>query len=223
MIGGRRVIGVIPARAGSERLPGKNVRPMAGKPLIRWTLDAALASAALDLTVVTSDDETVLALARDAGVEAIHRPEALAGAEASVIDAVEHALQQVGGVWDYVVLLQPTSPLRLSEDIDGAVRGCDASGAPSVIAVSPPAKPASFHDRLDAAGRLSGPPDLENVVLINGAVYVGRPDILFRERTFRSQGAQAYEMPVERGLDVDTLTEFLACEAYLTTTNRRIL
>lgn len=223
MTGGRRVIGVIPARAGSERLAGKNIRPMAGRPLIQWTLDAARASTLLDLIVVTSDDEAVLSIARDAGVATICRPPALAGAEASVIDAVEHALDQVGGVWDYVVLLQPTSPLRLAEDIDGAVRRCDDTGAPAVIAVSRLTKPAAFHDRLDAHGRLSGSPDLEDVVLINGAVYVGRPDVLLRDRTFRSEGAQGYEMPAERSLDIDTLAEFLACEAYVTTTNRRIL
>lgn len=223
MISGRRVIGVVPARAGSQRLPGKNVRPMAGKPMIRWTLDAALASAVLDRIVVTSDDETVLALARDAGVETVRRPAALAGPEASVIDAVQHALEQVGGDWDYVVLLQPTSPLRLAADIDGAVRLCDSTTAPAVIAVSPLAKPATFHDRIDVAGRLSGAPHLENVVLINGAVYVARPDILFRERTFRCEGAQAYEIPVERASDVDTLADFLACEAYLTAIDRQIL
>lgn len=223
MIGGRRVIGVIPARAGSQRLPGKNVRPMAGRPMIQWTLDAARASAVLDRVVVTSDDETVLEIARAAGAGAIRRPDALAGPDASVIDAIEHALKETGGNWDYVVLLQPTSPLRLAEDIDGAVQRCEATGAPAVIAVSPLAKPAVFHDRIDVSGRLSGTPDLENVVLINGAVYVGRPDILFGKRTFRLESAQAYEMPVERAVDVDTLADFLACEAYLTAANQRIL
>ena len=223
MIGGRRVIGVVPARAGSRRLPGKNMRSMAGKPMIQWTLDAARASTVLDMTVVTSDDEAVLAAARKAGFAGVRRPDVLAGAEASVIDAIEHALGEAGGPWDYVVLLQPTSPLRRAEDIDVAVRLCDASGAPAVIAVSPLAKPASFHDRIDAAGRLTGPPAIEDVRLINGAVYVGRPESLFRERTFRLMGAQAYEMPVERGLDVDDLADFLACEAYLTVTNRGIL
>lgn len=220
MIGAKRVIGVVPARAGSQRLPGKNIRPLAGRPLIQWTLDAARASSILDLTVVSSDDEAVLTLARDAGFEAIRRPEALAGPEASVIDAIEHALEQVGGDWDYVVLLQPTSPLRRVEDIDGAVRRCEATGAPAVIAVSPLAKPAAFHDRINAVGQLSGAPDLKDVVLINGAVYVARPDILFRERTFRAPGTQAYEMPAERGFDIDTLADFFACEAYLTVVNR---
>ncbi len=223
MIGGQRVIGVVPARAGSRRLPGKNVRPMAGKPMIRWTLDAARASKVLDLTVVTSDDEAVLAIAREAGVEAIRRPDALAGPDASVIDAVRHALEHVGGVWDYVVLLQPTSPLRIAADIDEAVRLCDSRSAPAVIGVSPLAKPASFHDRLDELGRLSGPPALDGAVLINGAVYVGRPERLFSDGTFRCAGALGCVTPSERGWDVDEPADFLACEAYLTLANRGIL
>lgn len=223
MIGGRRVIGVIPARAGSQRLPGKNLRLMAGKPMIQWTLDAAKASTVLDLIVVTSDDEGVLALARSAGVEAVRRPEALAGAEASVIDAVEHALRHVGGDWDYVVLLQPTSPLRISADVDEAVALCDSRSAPAVISVSPLHKPASFHDRLDDRGVLQGPPDLKSAVLINGAVYVGRPERLFADGTFRCGEALAYVTPSVRGWDVDELADFLACEAYLTLANRGIL
>lgn len=223
MIGGRRVIGVIPARAGSERLPGKNTRRMAGKPMIQWTLDAALASAVLDAIVVTSDDDGVLSLAGEAGVMTVRRPDFLAGSTASVIDAVEHALKQIGGVWDYVVLLQPTSPLRIAADIDDAVRLCDTTGAPAVLGVSKLAKPADFHDRLNGRGEMQGAPDLESVVLINGAVYVGRPERLFSERTFRCSGALGSVMPAERSWDVDSLAEFLACEACLMLTDRGIL
>lgn len=223
MIGEQRVIGVIPARAGSRRLPGKNVRPMAGRPMIGWTLEAARGSAVLDRIVVTSDDETVLAIAHDVGAETIRRPDALSGSEASVIDAIEHALGVVGGVWDYVVLLQPTSPLRLAGDIDAAVRLCDKKNAPAVLTVSPLAKPGSFFDRLDADGALGGPPPLDDAVLINGAVYVGRPERLFSDGTFRCAGALGSLMPVERGWDVDTLEEFLSCEAYFASTNQGIL
>ena len=223
MIDGRRVIGVVPARAGSQRLPGKNVRPMAGKPMIQWTFDAARASTVLDRIVVTSDDEVVLALARASGLEAIHRPDALAGAKSSVIDAIEHALRHVGGNWDYVVLLQPTSPLRISADIDEAVALCDSRSAPAVISVSRLHKPASFHDRLDGQGVMQGPPDLESTVVINGAVYVGRPERLFADGTFRCSEALAIVTPFARGWDVDELADFLACEAYLALANRGIL
>ena len=220
MIGGRRVIGVVPARAGSQRLPGKNVRPLAGKPMIRWTLDAALASTVLDRVVVTSDDEAALAIARDAGVEAIRRPEALAGPEASVIDAIRHALGVAGGHWDYVVLLQPTSPLRTAADIDEAVALCHDRAARAVISVSPLAKPPSFHARINADGRLTEGPNLDATVVINGAVYVGRPECLFLDGTFRHSEALAIVTPSERGWDVDTWADFFACEAYLRLANR---
>ena len=223
MIDGRRVIGVIPARAGSQRLPGKNVRAMAGRPMIGWTLEAARASTVLDRVVVTSDDEAVLAIGRAAGVDVIRRPNHLAGPDASVIQATKHALEAVSGDWDYVVLLQPTSPLRTGADIDAAVALCDKNNAPAVLTVSPLPKPEAFYDRLDAGGALTGPPMLDGAVLINGAVYVGRPERLFLDGTFRCNGALGSLMPVERGWDVDTLEEFLSCEAYFASTNRGIL
>ncbi|MDZ4113875.1 MAG: acylneuraminate cytidylyltransferase family protein [Brevundimonas sp.] len=217
MIGDRRVIGVIPARAGSRRMIGKNTRMLAGRPMIGWTLAAARASQVLDRIVVSSDDPAVLDLAAAMGCPApFVRPAALSGPEASVIDAVEHALTEVGGDWDYVVLLQPTSPLRRAADIDAAVALADDSGAPAVVSVSPLSKPAGFHVHRGADGRLAGPPEtLADTFVINGAVYVARPERLSRDRTFRPEGALGYVMPVERGWDVDTADEFAACEARL--------
>ena len=219
MIGDRRVIGIIPARAGSRRMIGKNTRMLAGRPMIGWTLAAAQASGVLDRIVVSSDDPAVLDLAAEMGCPApFTRPAALSGPEASVIDAVEHALTEVGGVWDYVVLLQPTSPLRRAADIDGAVALADARGAPAVVSVSPLSKPVGFHVQMEAGGRLQGPPDtLGDTFVVNGAVYVARPARLLRERTFRPEGALGYVMPVECGWDVDTADEFAACEARLRT------
>ena len=131
-----------------------------------------------------------------------------------LIDAIEHALDQIGGRWDYVVLLQPTSPLRTADDIDRAIRLCDETGAPAVIGVSPLPKPPSFYGRVDAEGRSRpGGVDLERTVVINGAVYVARTDVLLRERTFQCEGARAYPMPFERSWDVDTPAEFAVCEA----------
>ena len=210
-------IAVIPARAGSERTPGKNARLMAGRPMVAWTLEAALAARTLDRIVVSTDDEAVAATATAMGLAPpFRRPAELSGPQASVVDAVEHALQTVGGRWSLVVLLQPTSPLRLAEDIDGAVDLCRRSGAPAVLSTSPLAKPASFHAIVESGGRLSPePPSLDGVHLINGAVYVARPEALFSARTFRLMGAHAFPMPVERGWDVDTPDEFAACEAQL--------
>ena len=217
MIGDRRVLAIVPARAGSQRLVAKNVRPLAGRPMVAWTLEAARGSRLIDHLVVSTDDPAVAAIAAEMGwPPTFMRPDHLSGASASVIDAIEHALTQTGGAWDYVVLLQPTSPLRTSDDIDRAIRLCDESGAPSVIGVSPLPKPPAFYGRVEADGRYEpGGGDVENTVVVNGAVYVGRTDVLMRERTFQSAGARAHLMPFERSWDVDTLAEFAVCEALL--------
>lgn len=215
MIGDRRVLAVVPARGGSQRLIAKNARILAGRPMVAWTLAAAAGSRLIDHLVVSTDDPAVAATATEMGwPPPFVRPDYLSGATASVVDAIEHALDQVGGAWDYVVLLQPTSPLRTVDDIDRAITLCDESGAPSVIGVSPLPKPLSFYGRVDSTGRYAGGGGhLEGTVVVNGAVYVGRPDILLRDRTFQSEGALAYPMPFERSWDVDTLAEFAVCDA----------
>jgi CMP-N,N'-diacetyllegionaminic acid synthase len=210
-----RVIGVIPARAGSERLPGKNLKPLAGKPMIAWTLEAARGAASLDRLAVTTDDAAAIGLAEAMGVACVRRPDALAGPRASVIDAIEHALGEAGEAFDLVVLLQPTSPLRTAADIDGAVALARQSGAP-VIGVSRLPKPASFYGAVGGAGAFeAAPAGAEALAVINGAVYVARPDDLFRARTFRMPGAVAWEMPPERSWDVDSAADFAVCEALM--------
>jgi len=214
MIGDRRVLGIVPARAGSLGLPGKNVRPLGGRPMIAWTLEAAQRSMTLDRLVVSTDDDTVCDVATNLGVEIVRRPPNLASATASVVDAIEHALTTVGDRWDYVVLLQPTSPMRASDDIDGAVALCDRRDAPSVIGVSPMPKPPGFYGRVHADGRfVRNKPADDEAVIINGAVYVGRPEVLLQQRTFQSEGTLVWSMPAARGWDVDTLFDFVVCEA----------
>jgi len=210
-----RVLGLVPARAGSQGLPGKNVRPLAGRPMVAWTLEACRESRVLDQVVVSTDDEAVAAVAAEMGFPPpFRRPDSLAGPQASVIDAVAHALETVGGSWDYVVLLQPTSPLRLGADIDAAVELCHASGASAVIGVSPVLKPQTFYGRV-TEGRLFCPdaPRPDEPVVVNGAVYVGRPESLLERRTFVGPDTLAHLMPPERGWDVDTAFDFAVCEA----------
>jgi CMP-N,N'-diacetyllegionaminic acid synthase len=213
---GLRVIGVVPARAGSERLPNKNMRPMAGRPMLAWTLEAAKTASSLDALVVSSDDAAVLEEAERAGVRTVRRPPALAGRDAQVSDAVLHALEVVGGRWDLVVLLQPTSPLRLPDDIDGAVRLCRYPAAPAVVAVSPLPKPAGFHGRLTSEGAFQRDPErFDGALVINGAVYVVRPEGLLAGTGFTPEGVLPFVMPADRGWDVDSLAEFAVCEALL--------
>ena len=215
MIGDRRVLAIVPARGGSQRLIAKNARILAGRPMVAWTMAAAAESRLIDHLVVSTDDPAVAATATEMGwPPPFVRPDHLSGATSPVIDVIEHAVDQIGGDWDYVVLLQPTSPLRTVDDIDCAITLCDESGAPSVIGVSPLPKPLPFYGRVDEAGRYTGGGQhLEGTVVINGAVYVGRPDILLRDRTFQSEGTLAYPMPFERSWDVDTPAEFAVCDA----------
>jgi len=214
MIDGRRLLGIIPARAGSQGLPGKNLRLLAGRPMTQWTIDAGLASQTLDHLVVSTDDPGVVALSRQAGVQVVDRPDHLAGPQASVMDAVAHTLGVLGEKWDYVVLLQPTSPLRTQVDIDAAVRLCHERAAPSVIGVSPMLKPASFYGRIDADGAFQrAPPQKDVAVVVNGAIYVGRPETMFARGGFVGPGTLAHVMRPECGWDIDTAFDFAVCEA----------
>lgn len=210
-----RVLGLVPARAGSQGLPGKNVRPLAGRPMVAWTLEACREARVLDRVVVSTDDPHVAEIATEMGFSPpFRRPDHLSGAKASVIDAVEHALRTLDEQWDYVVLLQPTSPLRLGSDIDAAVRLCHDSGASSVIGVSPVLKPQTFYGRVAGDGLFRPEsPRPDEPVVINGAVYVGRPDSLLARRGFVGADTLAYVMPPERGWDVDTAFDFAVCEA----------
>src|SRR5690349_5952460 len=118
-----RILGLIPARAGSKRLPGKNYRDLHGKPLIAWTLDAAIASTELSDVVVSTDDPQVARIADGMAVECIARPPELATDSTSSIDVMLHALDHLrseGRAYDAIMLLQPTSPLRGASDIQAA-------------------------------------------------------------------------------------------------------
>jgi len=125
MIQGRLILGLIPARGGSKGLPKKNIRLMGGKPLIAWTIEQAKASRYLDTVLVSTDSEEIAAVARQAGaVIPFMRPAELAQDDSPTADAVVHAIEQFaqeGKRFDYIVLLEPTSPLRKPADIDKAI------------------------------------------------------------------------------------------------------
>jgi CMP-N-acetylneuraminic acid synthetase len=134
-----RVLGVIPARGGSKGIPGKNLRPLAGRPLLAYTVDAARASRRLSRVVLSTDDEATAAAGRALGIEVpFLRPAALAADDTPMLPVLVHAvdaLAPAGFIPDAVVLLQPTSPLRRAGDIDAAIELLDGSGADSVVSV----------------------------------------------------------------------------------------
>ena len=230
MIADRSVIGVIPARGGSKGVPRKNIRPLAGKPLIAWTIEAARQSHSIDRLVLSSDDEEIIAIAEEWGCESpFLRPSELALDSTPTIDVVLHLLRELPSAHDYVVLLQPTSPLRTAADIDATIEHCIAAAAPScvslVVAEKSPYKMYSF----DSEGRMNPllptsttiRQQLPTAYLTNGAVYATQRDWLLREQRFEGIGAVGYVMPPERSLDIDTEIDFIVAAALLRHGNER--
>lgn len=135
-----RVVGLIPARGGSKGVPGKNIAPCAGKPLLGWTCEAALGSSRLARTILSTDSEAIAAVGRTCGLEVpFLRPAELARDETPSIDVMRHALDWLraeGETVDALALLQPTSPLRNARHIDEAVARLEECGADCVVSVT---------------------------------------------------------------------------------------
>ncbi|HSV68519.1 MAG TPA: acylneuraminate cytidylyltransferase family protein [Methylibium sp.] len=216
MIAGQNVLALIPARGGSKGLPGKNIAPVAGRPLLAWTVDAARGSRHIDRTVLSSDDEDIIATAAGLGLEVPFRRRAeLARDDTPSIDVVLDALDRLPG-YGIVVLLQPTSPRRTAADIDAALERMQAAGAPAVVSLRAAEDHPAWTFRLGADGRLlryvddaqlaaaTRRQDLPPAWCLNGAVYAARVDWLRRTRSFVAEGTVGSEMPAERSLDIDT-------------------
>lgn len=228
MIDGFKVLGLIPARSGSKGLPGKNIRDLCGKPLIAWTIDAARAASCLDAIVVSTDDSGIAAIAARHGAEVpFLRPAELAGDTASSVDMVIHsidALAAAGRVFDLVVLLEPTSPLREASDIDNGVSRMLSVGASAVVSVcrAESAHPAfMYRQRPDArltpfmARQPTGVrrQEIEPLFYLEGTLYASRIDILREKRSFYHEDTIAYEVPKWKSIEIDDLDDFLMVEA----------
>ncbi|MEY4634571.1 MAG: hypothetical protein RJA55_369 [Acidobacteriota bacterium] len=233
-----RVLGIITARGGSKGVPGKNLKLLAGKPLLAYTVEAARASRSLDRVILSTEDEAIAAAGRGLGCEVpFIRPAELSRDHTPHLPVIQHAAEwmrdQAGYQPDAVVVLQPTSPLRTAGDIDAAVALLESSGAESVLSVSE--VPAHAHPmrtlRLDAAGRAvlfaTGEPvrkrinrrqDLPEAWVMNGAIYACRTGTLFAEEpSLYGDHVVAYRMPVERSISIDDMDDWAAAERALST------
>jgi CMP-N-acetylneuraminic acid synthetase len=121
MYKGKKFLGIIPARGGSKRLPKKNIKELCGRPLVEWSIEAAKQSKYVDSIVVSSDNKNILSIAEKQNVDTIIRPDFLADDKSTAINVLLHTLEQIKDTYDYVVLLQPTSPLRSNLDIDNSI------------------------------------------------------------------------------------------------------
>ncbi len=217
------------ARGGSKSIPRKNLAPLAGRPLIAWTIEAALRCREVDRVVVSTDDDEIAAAARAHGAEVpFLRPPQLAEDSTPTMPVVVHALRWLEAEQGYrpdgVVLLQPTSPLRTADDITGAIGLARERSADSVISVSLAWSHPHLAKRITSDGRLEDfiahpkverRQDLEPVYSLNGAIYFARRAPLMENQTFYGPNTYAYVMPPERSLDVDTPWELHLCNLIL--------
>lgn len=219
MIKNKRVLAIIPARGGSKRLPRKNVLDLAGKPLVAWTIEAGLRSKYVDRVVVSSDDNEILKISRHFGASVIQRPDILASDTATSFNAIKHAIDHIGGEYDYIVLLQPTSPFRNEKHIDEAVELLVSKNAEAIIGVCEvehsPLWSNTLGDKLSMEGFLhkvdssKRSQDLEAYYRLNGAIYICERNRLLGEKTFfLKNNIYAYIMERESSIDIDEEIDF---------------
>lgn len=227
---GRSVLGVIPARGGSKGVPRKNIRLLGGKPLIAYTIETALASPVISDVVVSTDDPEIQAIAIAFGAQApFLRPAELATDTALAIPTIQHAVREMEHRhrcrYDYVTMLQPTTPFRSVQDISIALKCLmetrDADGIISVVHVGNwhPIKMKKFEDGwlVDyESWPVENPPrqSLPPVYMVNGAIYATKRDVLMNRSTFRGERCLGHTMPEERSVNIDSEAELVVAEEY---------
>lgn len=219
-------LGIIPARGGSKRLPRKNIRLLAGHPLIAYTIHAARKAKLLTDFLVSSEDEEILAQAKRYGAPTpFVRPAELAGDQVRNIDVIRHALfkmEESRGIrYDILVLLQPTSPVRSCEHIDEAIRLLHASGLDTVASVKGPFKKRDPVAKTIRAGVLedlcpvADYSDPEPLYMYNASIYAMKRDFFLETGRHVSRRQVPLIMDQFHSVDVDTEADFLVAEAFV--------
>lgn len=224
-------LAVIPARGGSKRLPGKNIKRLGGKPLIQWSIDAAFESGVFDRVCVSTDSEEIATVARQCGADVpFLRPEDLASDTSTTASALAHFIETLelreACSIRYVCLLQPTSPLRTAGDIQNADKLLMAGDLDAVVSVCELEHPVQLCNRLGPEGSLKGfispkdnrrSQDQEVYYRLNGAIYFCKTATAMKLDTLYSDKVEsrAYVMDQMRSVDIDTALDFAIVEAVL--------
>jgi len=221
----------VTARGGSRGIPRKNLALLAGKPLLQYTAEAALAARLLAPVILSTEDEEIAALGRRCGLEVpFLRPAELARDDTPSIPVVQHAvrwMQARGRTFDAVFLLQPTNPLRRADDIDGAIELLERTGADSVLSFvdvgeKHPARMKSITDE----GRVIDPPfaeqfegqrrqELPRLYLREGSIYLTRTAVLMEKNSLKGRDCRAWIVPPERACAIDTPFDLFLAEQLL--------
>lgn len=215
-------LAVIPARGGSKGVPRKNIRDLAGKPLIAWTIEEARKSKYITRVILSSEDEEIIKVAKNYGCEVpFVRPQELAADDTPGINPVLHAIEQCPG-YDYVVLLQPTSPLRTVKDIDGAIEHLLVNRAKfSVSVVEPSQNPYWMYELnknemikplLEGKNNAIRRQELPKVFSLNGAIYIANVNLLKATKSFLTDETIGFQMSPKHSQDIDTELDFSICE-----------
>ena len=218
-------LAIIPARDQSKRLIRKNERDLCGKPLLEWSVDAAKKSKYIDMTVVSTDDDDIFEITKNFGVDVLRRPVELASDTASSFDVVKHALAKYQD-YDYVILLQPTSPLRDEIHIDEAIDFLEQKNADAVISICEMDHSPLWSLKLDKSLSISKTinndifnkrsQDLEKFYRLNGAIYLSKTDKLLKENSFfLKKNIFAYVMEKEASIDIDEKIDFELASLYM--------
>lgn len=229
MLNKKTFLAIIPARGGSKRLPRKNILDLAGKPLIGWSIEAGLKSKYIDKVIVSSEDNEILEIAGKYGSETIKRPDILASDTATSFDAINHTVENTEN-YDYVVLLQPTSPLRTADQIDEAIELLEEKNAGAVVSVCEMDHNPLWSNTLPKDGNMNHfirdeirdirSQDLEKYYRLNGAIYICDTSRLLNEKSFfLHDNIFAYYMDRESSVDIDEKIDFKFAEILISGEN----
>lgn len=224
-------LGIIPARGGSKGLLGKNIKELCGKPLIAWSIEAGLKSKYLDEVMVTTDSKDIADIAKQYGASVpFLRPDVLASDTATSFDAIKHTIEfyknEFAKEFDYIVLLEPTSPLREARDINIAIEQLFNSNADSIVGIckTEDQNPAFlvFKNEKDFISgyenhdmKVLRRQDIKDVYFFEGTIYISKTDVLLNKKTFYHENTIGYVVPKYKSLEIDDIDDFIMVEAIM--------
>ncbi|BAK70340.1 cytidylyltransferase domain-containing protein [Aliarcobacter butzleri] len=227
----RTFLAIIPARGGSKGLPGKNIKELCGKPLISWSIEAGLKSKYLDEVMVTTDSKDIAYIAKQYGASVpFLRPDVLASDTATSFDAIKHTIEfyknELDKEFNYIVLLEPTSPLRRGSDIDTAIEQLFNSNADSIVGIcrTEDQNPAFlvFKNEKDFISgyenhdmKVLRRQDIKDVYFFEGTIYISKTDVLLNKKTFYHENTIGYVVPKYKSLEIDDIDDFIMVEAIM--------
>tara|TARA_Y100001970_G_C14250705_1_gene871624 strand:- start:3199 stop:3918 length:720 start_codon:yes stop_codon:yes gene_type:complete len=226
----KKILGIIPARGGSKGIKDKNIFNLNGKPLIWYTIKAAKDSNILSDFIVSTDSKKIKTISEKLGAKVpFIRPASLAKDRSNAIPTLKHALRKYEKLndvkVDYVVMLQPTAPLRLSSDIDRAIDQLIKSNADSIISVTNVnnyhpikmkiIKRGYLYDYKESKIENPARQSLSPVFIVNGAIYATKRDILMNNNSLKGFKSLPYEMPDDRSVNIDSISDIVLANHYL--------